>query len=96
MAKRNLSNTTTEDAKKSGWVVDAGSPTIWETVVKVHNDSIGMMKSTKRMKVEGGYLYQVSTEGPMGYAEALQFVKTEEQRLRPQVVGRNQAGLRHR
>ena len=71
---RALSNTNPEQAAASGWVVDKGDPGIWETVCKAHNAAAGIMKSTKRMKVEGGWLYQVTTEGPAGYAEALAFV----------------------
>ena len=97
MADRDLSNTTSEDAAKTGWVVDAGEPTAWETVAKAHNSNLGIMKSTKRMKVEGGYLYQVTTEGPHGYAEALCFVIAADVVLRKQSGMRgNIAGLRHR
>lgn len=97
MAERDLSNTTSEDAAKSGWVVDAGAPDTWETVAKAHNSNLGLMKSTKRMKVEGGYLYQVTTEGPNGYAEALQFVPAPDAQLRRQSGSRGAiAGMRHR
>ena len=72
---RALSNTNPEQAAAHGWVVDKGDPGIWETVCKAHNDGAGIMKSTKRMRVPGGgWLYQVTTEGPAGYAEALAFV----------------------
>ena len=84
MADRDLSNTSPEDAAKTGWVVDAGAPDTWETVAKAHNSNLGLMKSTKRMKVEGGYLYQATTEGPSGYAEALAFVPAADIQLRKQ------------
>lgn len=42
-----------------------------------HNAEARLMKSTKRMRVPGGWLYQVTTEGPHGYAEALAFVPGE-------------------
>jgi len=71
---RDLSHTKANDARKGGWVVDAGDPSDWECVIKAHNDELGIMKSTKRMRVEGGYLYQVTTEHPNGNAEALAFV----------------------
>lgn len=97
MANRNLSHTTAEDAAKSGWVVDAGAPDTWETVAKAHNKDLMIMKSTKRMKVEGGYLYQVTTEGPNGYAEALQFVPAPDVQLRKQSDRRGTiAGMRRR
>lgn len=72
--ERNLGNTSPAQAAAAGWVVDKGDPGAWETVAKAHNDGARMMKSTKRLRVDGGYLYQVSTEGPGGYAEALAFV----------------------
>ncbi|MFA4836312.1 MAG: hypothetical protein WC749_09620 [Dehalococcoidia bacterium] len=71
---RNLGNINPQTAKASGWVVDAGDPGIWECVCKAHNDDADIMKSTKRMKVPGGWLYQVTTESPLGIAEALAFV----------------------
>ncbi len=71
---RDRSNTSPKEAKATGWVVDKGDPGIWETVCKAHNDGLGIMKSTKRMRVFCGYLYQVTTETPQGVAEALCFV----------------------
>lgn len=75
---RFLGNTNPEQAKTKGWVVDAGDPGAWECICKAHNPMAGIMKSTKRMKVPGGYLYQVTTEGSHGYAEALAFVPVVE------------------
>ena len=72
--ERELGNTNPEQAKSSGWILDKGKPGDWEVVFKAHNETEGIMKSTKRMQVSGGYIYQVTTEGPKGYAEALTFV----------------------
>ena len=74
MSMRDYSHTTFEQAKSQGWILDKGYGNEWECICKAHNDSLGMMKSTKRMEVPGGWLYQVTTEGPSGYAEALTFV----------------------
>lgn len=71
---RNLSITNPGQAKASGWVVDAGDPSAWECISKAHNSDLGVMKSTKRLKVPGGWLYQVTTERPDAIAEALAFV----------------------
>ena len=71
---RDLSNTNPQGAARTGWVVDAGDPGVWELICKAHNDDAGIMKSTKRMAVPGGWLYQVTTEGPHGCAEAIAFV----------------------
>lgn len=57
-----LANTNPEQAAKTGWVVDKGDPGIWECVCKAHNATLGIFKSTKRMKVDGGYVYQMTTE----------------------------------
>ncbi len=71
---RDLGNTNPQQAAANGWVIDAGNPGDWECVCKAHNAALGIMKSTKRMRVQGGYLYQVTTETPKGIAEALAFV----------------------
>jgi hypothetical protein len=79
---RKLSNTTNAEARDDGWVIWSnelitdykGDPFVWECVVKAHSSKDEMMKTTKRMRVQGGWLYQVTTEGPAGYAEALTFV----------------------
>ncbi len=39
-----------------------GNPDAWGLVSKASSASQGWMKSTKRMKVDGGWLYQVTTE----------------------------------
>jgi len=72
--ERYLGNVNAADAELHGWVVDAGDPGMWETVSKAHNRRDRMMKTTKRMRLENGWLYQVTTEGPSGYAEALAYV----------------------
>lgn len=72
--ERYLGNTSPQEAAREGWVVYKGDPGAWECVCKAHNNNAGIMKSTKVMAVPGGWLYQVTTEGPKGYAEALAFV----------------------
>jgi len=71
---RDLSNANPIQAANSGWIVDKGDPGVWECVCKAHNNEAQIMKSTKRMKVVSGWLYQVTTECPLGVAEALAFV----------------------
>jgi hypothetical protein len=39
-----------------------GDPKAWECVAKASSAQQGWMKSTKRMKVPGGWIYQVTTE----------------------------------
>lgn len=56
-----------------------GDPGLWVCLCKASSEQQGWMKSTKKMKVEGGYLYQVSTQqrspdGNYVVAEALAFV----------------------
>lgn len=57
----------------------AGDPGAWVVVGKASSKSQGWMKSTKRMKVPGGWLYQATTEHRVAgavsaCAEALAFV----------------------
>jgi hypothetical protein len=66
-------NTNTADAIAAGWQV-TGNPDVWELVCKASNPMLGIEKSTKRMKVPGGWVYQASTRTPSGVAEALAFV----------------------
>lgn len=84
MVERALDNINQAEAAVNDWKVDAGDPSAWELVCKVSNDKCKMMKSTKRMKVPGGFIYQVTTEGPKGYAEALAFVPATPTELKPQ------------
>lgn len=56
-----------------------GNPEAWELVAKASSAHQGWLKSTKRHRVEGGWLYQVTTEHRSGgavvaCAEALTFV----------------------
>lgn len=57
-----------------------GDPGAWECVCKASSAEQGWMKSTKRMKVDSGWLYQVTTEHRnksgivTACAEALTFV----------------------
>ncbi len=76
-----LDNTNAEDAKATtSDIVVYGDPNMWELVCKASSRSQGWMKSTKKMKVQGGYLFQVTTEfrnedgDVVGCAEALTFV----------------------
>ena len=56
-------NTNTADAKANTPDLKiTGDPDAWELVCKASSASQGWMKSTKRMRVDGGWLYQVSTE----------------------------------
>lgn len=60
-------------------IVTAGDPGAWEVVGKASSKSQGWMKSTKRMRVPGGWLYQATTEHRadgrvVACAEALTFV----------------------
>jgi len=66
-------NTNTADAQGNGWKI-TGNPDCWELVCKATSPD-GIEKSTKRMKVPGGYIYAVSTRiGVNAAGEALVFV----------------------
>lgn len=86
--------------KPTGWVTKSSIDDNWELLIESSNVETGESKSTKRLRVENGYLYQVSTKGPDGYAEALQFVATlQAPQITPtlkQQARRIQPGLRHR
>jgi len=75
---RNLKNLNHDDAKKSGWEIL--KPLDCEVVGKavLKQGTMSVMKSTKRIKVDGGYIYNTSTEIHKGSqvtcAEALCFV----------------------
>ena len=61
--ERALHNTNTADARASASdIAVTGNPDAWELVCKASSASQGWMKSTKRMKVPGGWLYLVTTE----------------------------------
>lgn len=76
---RDLSNENTASASSStGDIKVSGNPDAWELVCKASSASQGWMKSTKRMRVDGGWLYQVTTEhrvngAVVACAEALAF-----------------------
>lgn len=84
MSERALDNTNTATATATtSDIVVSGNPDVWELVCKASSKAQGWMKSTKRMKVPGGWLYQVTTEHRAGgvasgyvtaCAEALAFV----------------------
>lgn len=75
---RNLTNMNIEDSKKNGW--ETLKPLNCEVVGKAvyKKGALSIMKSTKRFAVEGGYIYNTSTEIHKGkevaVAEALVFV----------------------
>lgn len=63
MSTRSLSNTNPEQAATSTPDIQVhGDPGAWECISKASSLEQGWMKSTKRMKVPGGWLYQVTTE----------------------------------
>lgn len=62
-------------------VVVFGNPGAWELVCKASSQEQGWMKSTKRLQVERGYLYQTETQqrnpdGSWALSQALVYVKT--------------------
>ena len=60
---RDLSNEITAQAAASTPDIKVfGDPGAWELVCKASSQSQGWMKSTKRMQVPGGHLYQATTE----------------------------------
>ena len=75
---RNMMNATHEDAVKSGWniMVDGSLEVVCKAVYE--KDSIRIMKSTKRLPVPGGFIYNTSTEihngSNVSVAEAVCFV----------------------
>ena len=67
MEDRQLDNTNTTDTKKTTSDVKVtGDPDVWELVCKASSQSQGWMKSTKRMRIPDGWLYQVTTEHRSG------------------------------
>ena len=79
---RSMSVTSNEEAKLKGWKIIVPFP--GEVVGKASfaGKEEQIMKSTKRFKVEGGWIYNTSTEhhkgGNASVAEALVFVPTKE------------------
>ena len=78
MQGKTFSNTDSATAAKSGVQV-FGNPDEWKLLCKAWSEEQGWMKSTKAMDVEGGKLYQVTTQqknpdGSYAIAEALAFV----------------------
>lgn len=66
---RDLSNTSTADTAATTPDLEvAGDPDAWELVCKASSAEQGWSKSTKRRRVPGGWLYQVSTEHRSGGA----------------------------
>ncbi len=84
MSERKHNHTKESDAVASGgWEVHKGHTDDWELISKASNKSLGIMKSTKRMRVSNGYLWQVSTETPYGVAEALVFQPCAHEEAKP-------------
>lgn len=77
---RNLTNLTQVDARNTGWevLVDLKSEVIGKAVYEDLPNGVRIMKSTKRFKVYGGWIYNTSTEfhniSNISVAEALVFV----------------------
>lgn len=75
---RNLENMNHKDAVKNSWKILKDGH--YEIVAKATycKDGVSIMKSTKRMKIDGGYLYNITTEfhkmGQVTIAEACCFV----------------------
>ncbi len=75
---RNLKNLNLDDAKKNGWEIlkPLNCEVVGKAVLK--QGIIHIMKSTKRWRVDGGWIYNTSTEihksSQVTCAEALVFV----------------------
>lgn len=76
--ERDVRNLSQEDAQNVGWKIlkDIKSEVVGKAVLETKEETI--MKSTKRFKVNGGWVYNTSTEYHKGIrvsiAEALVFV----------------------
>jgi len=88
---RSLDNTTNEEAKSNGWEIVKPCFSM-EVVAKAvcKGDDRDIMKSTKRFKVPGGWIYNTSTEyilwdyekdciKNISIAEAITFVPDDKQ-----------------
>lgn len=79
---RSLTNLSHEDAASNGWYILR--PLNCEVIGKAvfDNGDTQIMKSTKRFKVEGGWIYNTSTEihenNHVAVAEALVFVPSKD------------------
>lgn len=77
---RNMENLNQEQAEKNGWKILVPFVPDCEVIGKAvyEGDNQRIMKSTKRFKVDGGWIYNTSTELHKGdevsIAEALVFV----------------------
>ena len=77
---RNMENLNQEQATKNGWNILVPFVPDSEVIGKAvyEADNLRIMKSTKRIKVNGGWIYNTSTEIHKGeqvsIAEALVFV----------------------
>jgi len=76
---RALNNITNKDAKKNGWKIIKADDTMEVVSKATYSDNYQtIMKTTKRFKVSGGWIYNTSTEycknNNVSIAEALVFV----------------------
>lgn len=77
---RDLKNITNADAMKAGWdiLVPCDMEVVAKAVLEDAHGGINLMKSTKRFRVPGGWIYNTSTElhraNKVAVAEALVFV----------------------
>ena len=77
---RDMTNTNNEQAKGNGWkiVVPFEAEVVGKAVYEKVGDNLRIMKSTKRFKVPGGWIYntstEIQTEIDTACAEALVFV----------------------
>lgn len=63
MNDRKLDTTNPDEARAATPdIVVHGDPEFWECLSKASSKSQGWMKSTKRARVPGGWIYQVTTE----------------------------------
>ena len=78
---RNMENTSNAEAEKNGWKIIVPFPGELVGKAVYSEGAVQIMKSTKRFKVEGGWLYNTSTEihkkEQVSVAEALVFVPVD-------------------
>lgn len=81
-ADRALGVSNPEEAKAAfSDLIIAGEPDAWAVVCKASSESAGFMKSTKKMAVPGGALFQTETQqrnpdGSWALSQAAVFVPT--------------------
>ena len=79
---RNMEVVSNQEAEQAGWKVVVPCPGELVGKTTYNKEGTGIMKSTKRFKVPGGWLYNISTEihenGNVSVAEALEFVPDQQ------------------